>query len=98
MTNQQSSEVGIGHNSGELTGKQRLTSFVERIERLEEEKSALLGDIKEIYSEAKGVGYDAKILRKVVKRRKMDADKRAEQDQLLDLYEGTIQGLNEMME
>lgn len=98
MENQQSTnEAGMGHNSDPV-GKQRLTSFIERIERLEEEKASLIEDIKEIYSEAKGVGYDAKIIRKVVARRKMSSDKREEQDSLLDLYEGTIQGLNEMME
>jgi uncharacterized protein (UPF0335 family) len=64
----------------------RLKSFVERIERLEEEKRALAEDIKEIYSEAKGVGFDVKIIRQIVRIRKMDEDDRDEQEALLDTY------------
>jgi uncharacterized protein (UPF0335 family) len=65
---------------------QQLTSIVERIERLEEEKRALAEDIKEVYAEAKGNGFDVKILRKVVAVRKQDAAERVEQETLLDLY------------
>jgi uncharacterized protein (UPF0335 family) len=65
---------------------QRLQSFMERIERLEEEKSAMAEDIKEIYAEAKGVGFDAKVMRKLVSLRKMDTEKRREEEELLDLY------------
>ncbi|MCP5367118.1 MAG: DUF2312 domain-containing protein [Hyphomicrobiales bacterium] len=64
----------------------RLRSFVERIERLEEEKAALAADIREIYSEAKGTGFDVKVLRQIVRLRKMDKSDRQEQEQLLDLY------------
>jgi len=64
----------------------RLKSFVERIERLEEEKRALAEDIKEVYSEAKGAGFDAKVMRQVIRIRKMDPDDRAEQEGLLDTY------------
>lgn len=64
----------------------RLRSIVERIERLEEEKAALAGDIKEVYAEAKGAGFDAKIIRQVIRERKMEADDRAEREHLLDLY------------
>ena len=64
----------------------RLRSFVERIERLEEEKQALAGDIREVYSEAKGTGFDAKILRQIVRLRKLDGADRREQEELLDLY------------
>ena len=64
----------------------RLKSFIERIERLEEEKSNILADIKEVYSEAKGLGYDPKIMRKVLIIRKMDIDERLEQEALLDTY------------
>lgn len=71
-------------------GGQRLKAFIERIERLEEEKSALMEDIKEIYSEAKGTGFDAKTIRKVVALRKMDAEKRREADDLLDIYRNAI--------
>ena len=58
----------------------RLKSFIERIEKLEEERKAIGGDIKDVYSEAKGVGYDVKTMRKVVSLRQMDAADRAEQD------------------
>ena len=64
----------------------RLKSFIERIERLEEEKKALAEDIKEVYSEAKGVGFDVKIMRQIIKIRKMDEDDLDEQEALLDTY------------
>lgn len=64
----------------------RLRSFIERIERLDEEKAAIMADQKEIYAEAKGEGYDSKILRQVVRIRKMDRADRQEQEALLDLY------------
>ena len=64
----------------------RLKSFIERIERLEEEKNNILADIKEVYSEAKSSGYDPKIMRKVLIIRKMDVDERLEQEALLDTY------------
>jgi uncharacterized protein (UPF0335 family) len=65
---------------------QQLKSIIERIERLEEEKKALGDDIKEVYAEAKGNGFDAKILRKVVSIRKQETAERVEQEQLIDLY------------
>jgi uncharacterized protein (UPF0335 family) len=64
----------------------RLKSFIERIERLEEEKRALAEDIKEVYAEAKGNGFDTKIMRQLVKIRKMDKDDLDEQEALLDVY------------
>jgi len=64
----------------------RLKSFVERIERLEEEKKALSGDIKEVYSEAKSGGFDTKIMRQVVRIRKMDKAEREEQEALVQVY------------
>jgi uncharacterized protein (UPF0335 family) len=64
----------------------QLRSIVERIERLEEEKAALAEDIKEVYAEAKGNGFDTKTLRTVVRLRKQDTSERAEQEALLDLY------------
>jgi uncharacterized protein (UPF0335 family) len=66
--------------------KDQLRSIVERIERLEEEKAALSEDIKEVYAEAKGNGFDTKTLRTVVRLRKQDSSERAEQEALLDLY------------
>jgi uncharacterized protein (UPF0335 family) len=65
---------------------QRLRSIVERIERLEEEKAALAGDIREIYSEAKSAGFDVKVLRQIVRLRKLDKTDRQEQEALLDTY------------
>jgi uncharacterized protein (UPF0335 family) len=66
--------------------KDRLKSFVDRIERLEEEKSQLGADIREIYAEAKGAGFDVKTIRKVVKERKINRMDRAEQLEMFDLY------------
>ena len=63
-----------------------LKAFVERVERLEEEKKAIADDIKEVYAEAKGNGYDVAIMRKVVALRKIDRNKRAEAEEVLDLY------------
>lgn len=64
----------------------QLRAFVERIERLNEEKKALTEDIKEVYAEAKGGGFDPKIIRKVIAIRKQDVGKRQEEEALLDLY------------
>ena len=64
--------------------RERLKSFVERIENLEEEKSALTADIREIYSEAKGIGLDIKTLRQIVRLRKLDSSDRQQQEELLD--------------
>lgn len=72
-------------NFGGITGE-HLKQFVERIERLEEEKAGLAEDIKEIYAEAKSNGFDVKILREVIKLRKLDAADRAEKETTLDLY------------
>lgn len=63
-----------------------LRSFITRVERMNEEKAALNADISEIFAEAKARGYDPKIMKIVVKLRKMDANKRQEQDAILDLY------------
>ena len=72
-------------DKGGVAGE-RLRQFIERIERLEEEKAALAGDIREVYAEAKGVGFDPKIMRQVIKLRKMDKDEVQEQDALLETY------------
>jgi uncharacterized protein (UPF0335 family) len=69
----------------------RLRSIVERIERLEEEKKALAGDIKDIFQEAKSAGFDIKVLRKVLALRKMDQATLQEQDTLLDLYRRALE-------
>ena len=72
------------------TKDDRLKSLIERVERLEEEKNNLLSDIKEVFSEAKGLGYDPKIMRKVLIIRKMDIDERLEQEALLDTYRNAL--------
>ncbi|MCW2273287.1 uncharacterized protein (UPF0335 family) [Rhodoblastus acidophilus] len=63
-----------------------LKAFIERIERLEEEKKAIADDIKDVYAEAKGNGYDVKIMRKIVSIRRQDENKRREEEEILDLY------------
>jgi len=65
---------------------ERLKSFIERIERLEEEKAALAEDIREVYSEAKGNGYDVKIMRQIIRLRKLDSSDRQEQEAILETY------------
>jgi uncharacterized protein (UPF0335 family) len=64
----------------------QLRTIVERIERLEEEKKTIAGDIKEVYAEAKGNGFDIKILRKVISLRKKDASERQEEESMIDVY------------
>ncbi|HEY5070760.1 MAG TPA: DUF2312 domain-containing protein [Caulobacteraceae bacterium] len=71
----------------------KLKSLIERIERLEEDKAAVASDLKEVYSEAKGEGFDTRILRKVVRLRAQDTAKRQEEDTLIDLYVLAIGGL-----
>jgi len=64
----------------------QLKAFIERIERLEEDKKAITDDIKDVYAEAKGNGFDVKVLRKIVSIRKQDQNERKEQDEILSLY------------
>lgn len=68
----------------------RLKSFVERIERLEEDKAAIANDMKEVFAEAKGEGFDTKVLRKVIRWRKQDKSKRQEEEAVLELYLSAI--------
>lgn len=79
----------IGHNSvapdAEATDS-RLRLLIERVERLEEEKKGISDDIKDVYAEAKGTGYDPKIMRKVIQLRKMDPEERRQQDSLVETY------------
>ena len=77
--------VDVGGVAGE-----RLRSFVERIERLEEEKVALSADIREVYAEAKGAGFDIKVMRQLIRLRKMDKDDRSEMEAILDVYERAL--------
>ena len=73
-------------SSQDLVGADRLKSFVERVERLEEEKTEIADQIKEVFAEIKGDGYDVAAIRAILKRRKQDPDKLAEQEAVLDMY------------
>ena len=70
----------------ESVAADQLKSFIERIERLEEEKAGIAGDIKEIYAEAKGNGFDTKVIRKIISMRKRDFTERKEEEAILELY------------
>jgi uncharacterized protein (UPF0335 family) len=74
---------------GGIAGE-RLRSLIERIERLEEEKRTLGADIKEVYAEAKGTGFDTKIMRQIIRLRRMDKDDVDEQETLLDIYKRAL--------
>lgn len=78
-------EAGIGHNSQEVSG-QRLKSLIERIERLNDEKKSIQEDISDILSESKAAGFDKKIIRKIVRMRSQNLEKRREEAELTDLY------------
>lgn len=78
-------EPTVGHNSKGIAA-QRLKMFIERIERLENDRQNVVADMREVYSEAKSTGLDPKIMRKLVRLRKMDSADREEQDSLLQVY------------
>jgi uncharacterized protein (UPF0335 family) len=86
MHTQTASAAVASEASAHRFAKDHLKAFVERIERLEEEKKALSDDIKDVYSEAKGNGFDVKALRAVVRLRKQDVDERKEQEAILETY------------
>ena len=75
-----------GGSDAHGVARDQLRAFVERIERLEEEKKTIADDIKDVYGEAKGMGYDTKVLRKVIARRKRDAQEVMEEELVLDTY------------
>jgi len=85
-------EASIGHSSATQDdpatkfSKHRLKSIIERIERLEEEKKAISDDIRDVYTESKGNGYDVKALRTIVRLRKQDPNERAEAETILESY------------
>jgi len=93
---------GIGDNSGDDTfdvsademaagnRDKRLLLLIERIERLEEERKGIADDIKDVYAEAKAVGYDTKIMRQVIRLRKMKPDDRAEMETVLETYKAAL--------
>jgi uncharacterized protein (UPF0335 family) len=68
----------------------RLRLLIERIERLEEEKKGISDDIRDVYAEAKAVGYDTKIMRQIIRLRKMKSDERSEQETILDTYKSAL--------
>lgn len=78
--------AGVGHNSGTVETDKRLILLLERVERLAEEKKGIQDDIKDVFAEAKAVGYDVKIMRQILKLRAMNPDDRREQELLLDTY------------
>lgn len=89
--------AGIGHNSGEAaedvlngTAQKQLASIIARVERLNTEKADIMEAIREVFAEAKGNGFDVKILRKVIRVRGMDPAKRLEEEAILDLYLSAI--------
>jgi len=79
-----------GHNRFDGTAQAKLKAFLERIERLTEEKKALSEDIRDVYSEIKSAGFEPKIIRKIVNLRKMNLEKRREEEELLELYQSAI--------
>lgn len=72
--------------------REKLRLFISRIERMEEEKKAILDDIKQIYSEAKGFGFETEIMKIIIRRRKEDAQRRREKELLIETYEAAIEG------
>ena len=76
----------LGHNSND----DRLRLLIERVERLEEEKKGIAGDIRDVYGEAKAVGYDPKIMRIILRLRKMKPDDRAEMEAVVDTYKAAL--------
>lgn len=88
-----SSKKEATDNSAEVSGK-RIKSFIEKIERLESEKAAVAEDIKDVYGEVKATGFEPKIIKEIIKIRKQSKEKRAEEQELLDLYMSAI-GMDE---
>jgi len=80
----------LENHMGDNVAADQLRLFIERIERLEEEKKGIADDIRDVYSEAKGNGYDGKIMRQIVRLRKMEAHDRAEMEALLDTYKAAL--------
>jgi uncharacterized protein (UPF0335 family) len=81
--------VKVEEETGGVSGA-RLRSFIQRIEKLEEDKAAIGEDLKEVYAEAKGTGYDTKIIRQIVRLRKVEIEQRRESEELLELYKAAI--------
>ena len=75
--------------AGEISSE-RLKSFIKRIEKLEGDKAGIADDIKDVYAEAKGTGFDVKIIRQIIRLRKIEVETRREQEELLELYKSAI--------
>lgn len=88
-SNAQTRDEIDANDEGQISGN-RLKSFIERVERLEDEKKALAEDIRDVYAEAKSTGFEPKIMRKIVSLRKANLEKRREEQELLDLYMAAI--------
>ena len=86
-------DESVAHDVLNTSAQGKLKSLIERIERLEEDKAAVSADLKEVYLETKGEGFDVKIVRKIVRLRKQDTAKRQEEEALIDLYLSAIGGL-----
>ena len=87
---------GVGDNSGEkpVEGK-KLQGFIDELEKHNAKKDRVLQDIREIYADAKAIGYDSKTIRQIIKERKMEPEKRKEQAELLEVYKAAINFLDE---
>lgn len=86
----------LDHIVGDNT-KQALKSYIERIENLEEDKVAVSDDIKEVYAEAKSDGFDTKIMRKVISRRKIEREELENQDSMVEVYEDTLASMEDLL-
>jgi uncharacterized protein (UPF0335 family) len=88
------SQSAVTDNAHSMGGaaREQLKAFVARIERLEEDKKQVMEETKEVYAEAKAMGYDTKILRRVIALRKIDRNERQETEALLELYMGAVEG------
>jgi len=80
----------MGHDMSDIIAADQLRLFIERIERLEEEKKGIADDIRDVYAESKGQGYDTKIMRAIVRLRKMEKNDRDEMDALLETYRAAL--------
>lgn len=86
LTDTEQAEAFTPAETGQTVAAGQLRAFIERIERLEEEKKTIADDIKEVFAEAKGTGFDTKAIRKILRLRKQDQAERQEEEAILDLY------------
>lgn len=86
----QEANLLMGRDTSQTVAAGQLRAFIERIERLTEEKQAIQGDISDVYSEAKGTGFDTRAIRELIKERKVDPTERQERESILDLYKSAL--------